>query len=52
MSVEEDFLSELNEPMKTALSATTTLEKEVLANRNEGRMLGQYRLRTPELAPD
>ena len=52
MSFDEDFLSELNGPMKTALQAMDALENGAVANRNEDRMVGHYWLRAPQLAPD
>ena len=52
MSFDEDFLSELNGPMKAALQAMDALEKGAVANRNEDRMVGHYWLRAPQLAPD
>ncbi|MGF1531397.1 MAG: glucose-6-phosphate isomerase [Puniceicoccaceae bacterium] len=48
----DDFLSQWEEPSQQALDFMDQLEKGSLANPDEGRMVGHYWLRAPELAPD
>lgn len=45
------FLEAMADPMQHALSAMEALESGAIANPDEGRMVGHYWLRAPELAP-
>ena len=42
----------MGEPVASALAAMESLEGGAIANPDEGRMVGHYWLRAPELAPD
>lgn len=52
MSFSDDFLSTMEPAMQRAFDAMERLEAGEIANPDEGRMVGHYWLRTPELAPD
>lgn len=45
------FLQEMEPAMQRAFAAMTALEQGAIANPDEGRMVGHYWLRAPELAP-
>lgn len=47
----DDFISKISAQSKTALENMSALEKGEIANPDEGRMVGHYWLRKPELAP-
>ena len=49
MNFGEDDLESLREPLKDALDAMDALERGAIANPDEGRMVGHYWLRAPEL---
>jgi glucose-6-phosphate isomerase len=51
MSIEEAFLDRMAGPAAAALDAMAALEAGAIANPDEGRMVGHYWLRAPELAP-
>lgn len=46
------FLEAMDGPMRKALAEMEALEKGAIANPDEGRMVGHYWLRAPELAPE
>ena len=48
---DDAFLASMDAPMKEAFAAMKALEGGATANPDEGRMVGHYWLRTPELAP-
>jgi glucose-6-phosphate isomerase len=48
----DSFLAEIEAPMQRAFQAMDALEKGSIANPDEGRMVGHYWLRNPELAPN
>ncbi|MFW6354633.1 MAG: glucose-6-phosphate isomerase, partial [Verrucomicrobiota bacterium] len=52
MQFSEGFLEELEPSLKEAYTAMEALEKGAIANPDEGRMVGHYWLRAPELAPE
>jgi len=52
MNFDEDFFARMEPAMQKAFTAMAELEKGAIANPDEGRMVGHYWLRTPELAPD
>ncbi len=52
MDVDEAALARLTPGLKSALAAMAELERGAIANPDEGRMVGHYWLRAPELAPD
>ena len=52
MRLPSDLLSRMGEPMDAALAAMEALEAGEIANPDEGRRVGHYWLRAPELAPD
>ncbi len=52
MRFADDFFARMSEPMAEAYSAMEALEKGAIANPDEGRQVGHYWLRAPELAPD
>ncbi len=52
MRFPDDFGARMSEPMAGAFAAMEALEKGAIANPDEGRMVGHYWLRAPELAPD
>ncbi len=52
MGFGEDFLARMEPLMAKAYEAMDELEKGAVANPDEGRMVGHYWLRAPELAPD
>lgn len=47
----DEFLREMEEPMQAAFDAMQELESGAIANPDEGRMVGHYWLRDPDLAP-
>ncbi|MDI1432810.1 glucose-6-phosphate isomerase [Polyangium sorediatum] len=47
-----DFLDGLEPRLQAAYEAMAALERGAIANADEGRMVGHYWLRAPELAPD
>ncbi len=51
MNFSAEFLTEMAEPMRDAYHQLQLLEKGALANPDEGRMVGHYWLRNPDLAP-
>lgn len=51
MAFEEDFFSRMAAPAAEALDAMAELEKGAIANPDEGRMVGHYWLRSPDIAP-
>jgi glucose-6-phosphate isomerase len=52
MRLDETDLRTLEPKMHAAFEAMTELEAGAIANPDEGRMVGHYWLRSPELAPD
>lgn len=52
MSFPADYLDRMGEPFAVAYQAMQALEAGAIANPDEGRQVGHYWLRTPELAPD
>lgn len=52
MDLPKDFLERLEGPLQKALDDMEALEGGAVANPDEGRMVGHYWLRAPELAPD
>jgi glucose-6-phosphate isomerase len=52
MNFGADFLAMMEPAMQRAFIAMTALENGAIANPDEGRMVGHYWLRAPELAPD
>lgn len=52
MSFAEDFLSRMARPAQNALAAMQVIEAGAVANVDEGRMVGHYWLRAPDLAPN
>lgn len=52
MKFEEEFFERMEPAMQKAFAAMQELEAGAIANPDEGRMVGHYWLRTPELAPD
>ncbi len=48
----DDFLSELDRPLRAAFDHMESLEGGAIANPDEHRMVGHYWLRAPERAPD
>src|SRR5262249_26077613 len=51
MNFEDDFLARMAPAMEKAYAAMDALEKGVIANPDENRMVGHYWLRNPKLAP-
>jgi len=51
MGFADDFFTVMGPKMKHAFAEMQDLEKGAIANRDEGRMVGHYWLRNPELAP-
>ncbi len=51
MNFTPEFLMEMTEPMGTVYHQLQLMEKGALANPDEGRMVGHYWLRNPDLAP-
>lgn len=51
MGFEDSFLQSMKPDIERAYSAMKDLESGSIANPDEGRMVGHYWLRTPELAP-
>jgi glucose-6-phosphate isomerase len=51
MRFTDDFLQRMESPMQRAFGAMTALEQGAVANPDEGRMVGHYWLRAPDLAP-
>ena len=52
MHFADDFFDRMSGPMEEAFSAMEALEKGAIANPDEGRQVGHYWLRAPELAPE
>ena len=52
MRFADDFFARMSEPMSEAYAAMEALEKGAVANPDEGRQVGHYWLRAPELAPE
>lgn len=52
MDFAEDFLQDMAPLVEKAASEMRKLEKGAIANPDEGRMVGHYWLRAPDLAPD
>jgi len=51
MSFPDDLFTRLQGPLEKALGHMDSLEKGAVANPDEGRMVGHYWLRAPQLAP-
>lgn len=51
MRFDESFLKSMEPSLNRALASMGALESGAIANPDEGRMVGHYWLRTPELAP-
>lgn len=51
MNFSEQYLAEMIEPMQKVYGELELLEKGAIANPDEGRMVGHYWLRHPDLAP-
>src|SRR5947209_17347526 len=51
MTFGDDFLTRMEPAMRSAYAAMAELERGAVANPDEGRMVGHYWLRAPELAP-
>lgn len=51
MNFGDDFFKSMTEPMANSFNAMKELEGGAIANPDEGRMVGHYWLRAPELAP-
>jgi glucose-6-phosphate isomerase len=51
MNFAEDFFARMEPAMQKAFKSMEELEKGAIANPDEGRMVGHYWLRAPELAP-
>ncbi len=51
MDLDDAFIQQMQAPLDQALEAMQALEGGALANPDEGRMVGHYWLRAPELAP-
>ncbi len=52
MNFSDSFFASLEPKLQKAYSAMAELEKGAIANPDEGRMVGHYWLRAPQLAPD
>ncbi len=52
MMFSDDFLARMSGPMAQAFSAMEALEAGAIANPDEGRRVGHYWLRAPQLAPE
>ncbi len=52
MRFADDFADQMATPMANAFAAMHALEAGAIANPDEGRMVGHYWLRAPDLAPD
>ncbi|CAL5063978.1 unnamed protein product [Urochloa decumbens] len=52
MGFTEEFLQQMEPRMQRAFADMSELEKGAIANPDEGRMVGHYWLRNPELAPN
>jgi glucose-6-phosphate isomerase len=52
MNFSADFMGQMEPRMQKALAAMEQLEAGALANPDEGRVVGHYWLRAPELAPE
>src|SRR4030088_3385455 len=52
MKFPDDFFSKMRPKIDKAFAAMGALEAGAIANPDEGRMVGHYWLRAPELAPD
>lgn len=51
MKFDDEFLSRMEPSMQQAFDAMLALEQGIIANPDEGRMVGHYWLRSPALAP-
>jgi len=51
MGIPESFTTSMDPPLRRALQEMGELERGAIANPDEGRMVGHYWLRAPELAP-
>jgi glucose-6-phosphate isomerase len=51
MNFDEEFFARMEPEMQKAFAAMQKLEKGAIANPDEGRMVGHYWLRAPDLAP-
>jgi len=52
MNFADDYFDRMAEPMARAFEAMDALEAGAIANPDEGRMVGHYWLRDPQMAPD
>ena len=52
MRFPDSYLSSMSAPIASAFQAMDALERGEIVNPDEGRMVGHYWLRMPELAPD
>lgn len=52
MEIDEAYRASMEEPLRKALGEMRALERGAIANADEGRRVGHYWLRAPELAPD
>jgi glucose-6-phosphate isomerase len=52
MRFDDNFLEKMKQPLSTAFRRMAELEAGSIANPDEGRMVGHYWLRSPELAPE
>jgi glucose-6-phosphate isomerase len=52
LSLPDAFFASMEPPLQKAFAAMAALEKGVIANPDEKRMVGHYWLRAPELAPE
>jgi len=52
MNFDKDFIMQMEPAMQKAFAAMKELESGAIANPDEGRMVGHYWLRAPELAPN
>jgi glucose-6-phosphate isomerase len=51
MRFDDEFVQRMEAPMRRAFEGMDALERGAVANPDEGRMVGHYWLRTPDLAP-
>jgi glucose-6-phosphate isomerase len=51
MRFDEGFLERMTDPMRRAFEGMHAIERGAIANPDEGRMVGHYWLRSPDLAP-
>ena len=52
MDLDEAYREAMEAPLREALDEMRALERGAIANADEGRRVGHYWLRAPELAPD